>query len=109
MGATQAYHGAVSETSGAARLLRQVRQQRGESLRSAAQELGVAPSHLSRLERGQKSPSVELRHRAARYYGIHEDLIALEEGRAPSDIVEILRQHVDVLEELRRRFPQETS
>jgi transcriptional regulator with XRE-family HTH domain len=97
----------MSETSGAARLLRQLRQERGQSLRIAAAELGVAASHLSRLERGEKSPSGELRRRAAKYYGITEDLIALDEGRAPEDIIDILRAHPEVVDELRSRFPQE--
>jgi transcriptional regulator with XRE-family HTH domain len=94
----------MNETAGAARLLRQLREQRGQSLRVTASELGVAPSHLSRLERGEKSASEELRHRAAAYYGVNEDLIALEEGRVPDDIVQILRRHPEVMEELRWRF-----
>jgi len=94
----------VSDTAGAARLLRKLREQRGESLRAAASELGVAPSHLSRLERGEKSPSEELRRRAAHYYGVSEDSVTLDEGRIPDDIVQILRMHPEILPELRRRF-----
>jgi transcriptional regulator with XRE-family HTH domain len=94
----------VNETAGAARLLRHLREQRGQSLRVAASELGVAPSHLSRLERGEKSASEELRRRAAAYYGVNEDLIALEEGRVPDDVIQILRRHPEVMEELRWRF-----
>lgn len=107
--ATKPYRGTMSETetAGAARLLRRLREQRGTSLRGAAAVLGVAPSHLSRLERGEKSPSDELRRRAARYYGVNEDVITLEEGRAPDDIVEILRRHPDVLDELRYRFVEQ--
>ena len=85
-------------------MLRQLREQRGQSLRAAASDLGVAPSHLSRLERGQKSPSDELRRRAADYYGVDEDHVALDEGQVPDDIVQILRLHPEVLAELRTRF-----
>ncbi|QHT54644.1 helix-turn-helix transcriptional regulator [Cellulomonas sp. H30R-01] len=94
----------MSESSGAARLLRQLREERGRSLRSAADDLGVAPSHLSRWERGEKAPSGELLKRAAHYYGIDEEVIALDEGRVPDDIVAILRRNPDLLVELRRRF-----
>lgn len=94
----------MNETASAARLLRRVREERGESLRSAAQGIGVAPSHLSRLERGEKSASDELRQRAAKYYGVDADAVALEEGRPPADVIEILRRHPEVLDELRRRF-----
>jgi transcriptional regulator with XRE-family HTH domain len=98
----------MSDTAGAARLLRQLREKRGQSLRAAASELGVAPSHLSRLERGEKSPSNELRRRAAHYYGVDEDSVTLDEGRVPDDIIQILQEHPEVLAELRGRFGGQT-
>jgi len=96
----------VEESKGAARLLRQLREDRGCSLRAAAQDLGVAPSHLSRWERGEKMPSDDLRRRAAAYYGIKDDELALESGRVPEDVLAILKQHPDLLAELRTRFPR---
>lgn len=94
----------MSETAGAARLLRRLREERGQTLRGAAEELGVAASHLSRLERGQKASSEDLQHRAAEYYGINEDLIGLEQGRVPNDVLAIVQQHPELLDELRQRF-----
>jgi transcriptional regulator with XRE-family HTH domain len=102
--ATLLYDVRVSETVGAARLLRRLREERGKSLRGAAEDLGVAPSHLSRLERGEKYSSMELQQRTARYYGISEDLIGLEQGRLPFDIVDILQAHPELLDEIRHRF-----
>ncbi len=99
------YFWVMKESAGAARLLRQLREQRGTTLRAAAEDLGVAPSHLSRWERGEKAPSGELRQRAAKYYDIDEAAIELEAGRVPADIVEIFKKHPEVLPELRRRFP----
>ena len=85
-------------------LLRGLRQRRGESLRSAARELGVDAAHLSRLERGLKPASDDLRDRAADYYGYSPELIDLAQGRLPDDIMEILQRHPGLLEELRSRF-----
>ena len=94
----------MEETADVARLLRRLREGRGQTLRHAAEDLGVAASHLSRLERGEKAASSELRLRAAKYYGVSEDLIALEEGRVPADIARILRLNPSLLDELRDRF-----
>ena len=94
----------MNETADAARLLRRMREQKGRSLRATAEDLGVAPSHLSRLERGEKAPSDELIQRAAKYYGIDDDLVALASGRVPPDVVGILRDHPELLDELRHRY-----
>lgn len=86
----------------AASVLRQLREQRGASLRSAAVELGIAPSHLSRLERGQKGASTEVVRKAADYYGINPADLAPPE--LPADVVRILLDHPEVVEELRSRY-----
>jgi transcriptional regulator with XRE-family HTH domain len=91
-------------TEGVGHLLRDLRRRRGESLRSAARELGVDAAHLSRLERGLKSASDELRDRAADYYAYSPELIDLAQGRLPGDVVEILQEHPALLNELRARF-----
>ncbi len=90
-------------------LLRELRVESGRSLRKAASELGVAPSHLSRLERGEKSPGSDLRRRAANYYGVHSDVLELAEGRVPPDILRILQAHPELLDALRRKYAQVTE
>jgi transcriptional regulator with XRE-family HTH domain len=87
-----------------AQLLRAARERRGESLRSAARELGVAPSHLSRVEAGDRQLSDEMRRRANRYYGISDDIADLAAGEVPSDVVDILRRHPELIEQLRARY-----
>ena len=85
-------------------LLRELRETRGESLRAAAQELGVDPSYLSRLERGEKPPSEELIHRAARLYAIPEEMLELAQGKLPSDILAIFRRHPELIEKIRADY-----
>ena len=86
------------------KLLRALREDSGKSLRSAAGDLGVVPSHLSRLERGEVSSSAELRARAARYYGVDAELLDLAEGYVPADVARILAEHPELITELRTRF-----
>jgi transcriptional regulator with XRE-family HTH domain len=83
-----------------------MREERGRSLRATAEDLGVAPSHLSRLERGEKAPSEELIHRAAIYYGIDDDVVALASGRIPQDVLAILLAHPEALADLRQRYAE---
>lgn len=87
-----------------AQLLKAARVRRGESLRRAAESLGVDPSHLLRVESGAKPPSLELQSVASDYYGIDRDQLALASGGLPSDVVAILRDHPELLEEIRNRY-----
>jgi transcriptional regulator with XRE-family HTH domain len=94
----------MAKADNTARLLREIRRRRGATLQTAADHLGITPGHLSRLERGEKSPSADVVSRAAKYYDVDQDLLALEQGRAPDDIVRILREHPELLERLRAEY-----
>jgi transcriptional regulator with XRE-family HTH domain len=82
--------------------LRQARKERRESLRDAAATIDVAPSHLSRLERGQKGASDELLQRAARHYGLDPDLLV--ESPVPRDVIAIIEEHPELIDEIRDRY-----
>ncbi len=88
----------------AGRLLRELREAQKRSLRTTASELGLTPSHLSRLERGERSPSPEMSQRIANYYGVSNEAIELAQGRIPLDVVRILREHPEELDRLRRLY-----
>jgi hypothetical protein len=62
----------------------------------------MAASQLSRLERGERSCTAEVGRRLASYYGVAPELIELAEGRVPADILEILREHPEEMDRLRR-------
>lgn len=85
-------------------LLRQLREERGLSLREAARDLELDPSFLLRLERGERSASRQIQQRAADYYAVEADLLLLENGDVPEDVVAILRDHPEVLTRLRKRY-----
>jgi|SRR5664279_1116410 len=88
-------------------LLRELRIEQGTSLRSAAVDLGVDPSYLSRLERGEKGASEQMLRRAALLYEVPEEMLALAEGRLPDDIVAIFQQNPELIDELRARFEED--
>ncbi|MHB1500782.1 MAG: helix-turn-helix domain-containing protein [Candidatus Dormibacteria bacterium] len=95
---------AVERAKETSRLLRELRESRGRSLRKVAADLGIAPSHLSRLERGEKSPSTSVARRAAEYYGVSDDLVELAQGRVPADVQAILSLHPELLNLLRTKY-----
>lgn len=85
-------------------LLRELREERGASLRAAAKDLGVDPSYLSRLERGEKPPSPQLLRKAADYYEVSPEALALAEGKLPADVVEIVRAHPELIDRIRSEY-----
>lgn len=94
----------VGEKTDARSLLRELRETQGRSLRGAASDLSVTASYLSRLERGERGLSEEVRERISSYYGISSELLALMEGVVPADIIEILKEHPEELTRLRREY-----
>ncbi len=95
------------ETRPLSELLRELREERGSSLRAAAKDLGVDPSYLSRLERGEKAASPQLLRKAASYYEVPEEELALAEGKLPADVIEILRAHPDLIDRIRTEYGSE--
>ncbi|MCC4248445.1 MULTISPECIES: helix-turn-helix domain-containing protein [Microbacterium] len=89
---------------GVASVLRDLRRRQGETLRSAAAELGIAPSHLSRLERGERSINDDTLRRLSKHYSVDAEIIELARGNAPADVIQILRDHPDELRLLREKY-----
>ena len=87
-----------------ASLIRDLRKQKGQSLRSAARDLGVDPSHLARVESGEKALSASLGDRLSDYYDVNPDHVYIAAGRIPPDIVGILLQHPEEFEAMRKRY-----
>ncbi len=85
--------------------LRALRVKKRKSLKTAAPELGLSPSYLSKIENGKLVPPPETAERLAAYYETSvEDINALA-GRLPEDIVAILQGHPEeVIRYLRERF-----
>jgi transcriptional regulator with XRE-family HTH domain len=52
--------------------LRAVRIAHGWGLRETAKRAGISPAHLSKVERGERQPSVDVLARLAEVLGLHE-------------------------------------
>lgn len=94
----------MAGTENAANLLRSLRRQQGRSLRTAAADIGVAPSQLSRLERGERALGAAVSERIASYYGVPAEVIALSHGEVPADVIEILQAHPEIISRLRAKY-----
>ncbi len=88
----------------AASLLRELRRREGHTLRSAASELGVAPSQLSRMERGERPVGEQAAQRLSEYYDVPAEVIILANGQVPLDVVAILREHPNEIIRLREKY-----
>ena len=94
----------MAKGESAASLLRELRRRQGHTLRSAASELGVAPSQLSRMERGERTVGETAAKRLSDYYNVPSEIINLAIGQVPEDVMEILRNHPEELERLRSKY-----
>jgi transcriptional regulator with XRE-family HTH domain len=88
----------------AASALRDLRRSQGHSLRSAAAELGIAPSQLSRIERGQRAIGDSAAKRLSDYYDVPAEVIDLLRGQAPPDVIAILQEHPEEIIRLREKY-----
>lgn len=94
----------MSKSESAASLLRRLRREQGRTLRAASTHLGLAPSQLSRIERGERRPSLETTQKLAAYYHVPADILALQDGHVPEDIIKILIAHPEEIERLRASY-----
>ncbi|GAA2224618.1 XRE family transcriptional regulator [Herbiconiux moechotypicola] len=78
-------------TESIARAIRAHRAQRGLTLAAAAKASGVSSAHLSRIENGERSPSIAVLLQLARAYGVPLGVLIGEEQDAADDEVSVRR------------------
>jgi HTH-type transcriptional regulator, competence development regulator len=75
------------------------------SLRQVAERIGVAPPYLSKVERGQETPTEERVRALARELDLDVDVLLALAGHVSSDLLDIIRRRpalfADLLRELR--------
>jgi DNA-binding XRE family transcriptional regulator len=75
-------------------LVRREREAKGIGLREMAKKIGVSPTYLSKIERGDFAPPVEGKVRKiAEIIGHDPDELLALAGRVASDLTDIIRQH----------------
>lgn len=86
--------------------VRELRQQKGLTLRELAPQVGVGYSYLSKVERGRldfgDSPSESLIHRLADVLDGDEDELLLLAHRIPAAIAETIFGHPEIFRDLAR-------
>ncbi len=75
------------------------------SLRKLAGRLGIEPSYLSKVERGENAPLSEAKLNAlAQELGLESDTLMILCGKIPSDITDALKARPSVLWSLIRKL-----
>lgn len=97
----------MEEGKSAASALRDLRRSQGQTLRSAAADLGIAPSQLSRMERGQRTIGDAAARRLSHYYHVPTEVIDLFRGQAPPDVIAILQRHPEEIIRLRDKYSRQ--
>ncbi len=73
------------------------------SLRKVAERVGIEPSYLSKIERGEQPPPGEENiRRLAEELGENPDALLALAGKVSSDLLEIIRERPTVVAELLR-------
>lgn len=91
--------------SGARRRLRE--NDRGFSLRQVARRIGIEPSYLSKIERGQVAPPSEATTvRLAKELGEDPDVMLAMAGKVSGDLQEIIRKRPALFAELIRQLKE---
>lgn len=83
----------VAHDSSLGSLIRRLRNEKGLGLKPLARLLNVTHSHLSRVERGETYPSLDLLHRVAKALNLDREELELRAGVLPSDIASIFSNH----------------
>ena len=75
------------------RLVRQERKAREIGLREMAKKIGISPTYMSKIERGDFDPPAEDKvRRIAEIIGHDPDVLLALAGRVASDLTDIIRQ-----------------
>ena len=86
-------------------LLRDLRLRSGLGIKSAAPEVGISYSYLSKIENGVKRPSLGLISELCKLYDADADVVIAKAGALPPDVKEIVRTHgKDAFELLRSKY-----
>jgi len=87
------------------KLLKQLRKNKGLSIKKLAKDVDLNYTYISKLENSKVNPSSEVIDKFANYFNYDNDELTLAAGKIPEDIKEILRDNpVEALAYLRRKF-----
>jgi len=87
------------------KLLKELRNKKGISIKKLAPELGLNYSYISKLEHSKVYPSPKVIKKLSHYFNYNSDELMLSAGKMPEDIGKILKNNPkEAVEYLRRKF-----
>jgi len=87
------------------KLLKQLRQNKGVSIKVLAREVELNYTYISKLENSKVNPSSGVIDKFANYFDYDVDELMLAAGKIPEDVKDILRNNpVEAIAYLRRKF-----
>ncbi len=85
-----------------AQMVRKARRDLDISIKEAAHDLDISPSHLHAIERGKKlRPKMDVLYRLASYYDIEIDDICVAAYRIPIDVFDLVARSKIIMAMLR--------
>lgn len=85
-----------------AEILQKARYNKRETLKVAADGIGIAVSHLHAMETGKKQrPKMEVLFKLSSYYGIPYDDICVSAYRIPSDVFRMVATSKELIQRIR--------
>ena len=79
----------------------------GFSVRQVAQRIGIQPSYLSKVERGEVPPPSEATiQKLAQELGVDSDVLLALAGKVSSDLQEVIRKRPQLFAELIRELKE---
>ena len=91
-------------------IVRNLRIEKGVSLKKMAPEIEIEYTYLSKIENGYIVPSAEVVYRIAEYFNHNQDELMMLADRIPPDVREILRNNPkEALDFLRQRFGEKVD
>ena len=86
-------------------VLKSLRNAKGYSIKTLAEQVEVNYTYLSKLENGHSSPSEDFIERIATFFNYDKEELMVRAGKIPEDILEIVaRNPKEALHFLRKEF-----
>jgi len=86
-------------------LLKNLRTEKGVSIKKLAAEVGLNYTYISKLENAKVKPSLEVINKFSHYFNYNSDELMITAGKIPKDVEEILKSNPkEAVKLLRRKF-----
>jgi HTH-type transcriptional regulator, competence development regulator len=86
--------------------LRGLREAKGLSVRQLADQLGLEPSYISKIEHGDRKPSEPILKYFATYFGVNHHLLMAMSGQLTQGFMDVMLRYPEAFATLLERLPE---